>query len=264
MEPRREVRKYKIPLGSVWTECAGRDCGQTIVWIITPNGKKMPVDPEERIRASQPAVGPEADARHTTAISSELTPWKVLAQLRGEAWTGLLSFVKDDVRKWMVLADGRIAFAGSDDPRDRIGQVLIERGFVESEELEALLWEYHEGGASRFCEFLIRREQITPFERGWALLAQMQRIVTSCLDWKSGTCRLDPIVEAEDNLLTNALEVRGLVLEELRNKREMLHVVITGRNAKDALIEMADLVTEMRVVKHPYKAGIKAQKGVEY
>ena len=54
------------------------------------------------------------------------------------------------------------------------------------------------------------------------------------------------------------------VLEELRNKREMLHVVITGRNAKDALIEMADLVTEMKVVKHPYKAGIKAQKGVEF
>jgi cob(I)alamin adenosyltransferase len=41
-------------------------------------------------------------------------------------------------------------------------------------------------------------------------------------------------------------------------------VVITGRNAKDALIEMADLVTEMKVVKHPYKAGIKAQKGVEF
>jgi cob(I)alamin adenosyltransferase len=41
-------------------------------------------------------------------------------------------------------------------------------------------------------------------------------------------------------------------------------VVITGRNAKDALIELADLVTEMKVVKHPYKAGIKAQKGVEF
>ena len=54
------------------------------------------------------------------------------------------------------------------------------------------------------------------------------------------------------------------VLDELRRKRDMLHVVITGRNAKDALIEMADLVTEMKIVKHPYKAGVKAQKGVEY
>jgi cob(I)alamin adenosyltransferase len=54
------------------------------------------------------------------------------------------------------------------------------------------------------------------------------------------------------------------VLTELRNKREMLHVVITGRNADAALIEVADLVTDMKVVKHPYTAGIKAQKGVEF
>ena len=54
------------------------------------------------------------------------------------------------------------------------------------------------------------------------------------------------------------------VLEELRSKREMLHVVITGRNAKEELIDLADLVTEMRLIKHPYKAGIKAQRGVEF
>jgi cob(I)alamin adenosyltransferase len=54
------------------------------------------------------------------------------------------------------------------------------------------------------------------------------------------------------------------VLEELRNKQPMLHVVITGRNAHPALIELADLVTEMKAVKHPYRAGIKAQRGVEF
>ncbi len=54
------------------------------------------------------------------------------------------------------------------------------------------------------------------------------------------------------------------VLETLRGKRENLHVIITGRNAKDELIELADLVTEMKLVKHPYKSGIKAQKGIEY
>jgi cob(I)alamin adenosyltransferase len=42
------------------------------------------------------------------------------------------------------------------------------------------------------------------------------------------------------------------------------HVVITGRNAKPELIEIADLVTEMTLVKHPFKAGVKAQKGIEY
>jgi cob(I)alamin adenosyltransferase len=53
-------------------------------------------------------------------------------------------------------------------------------------------------------------------------------------------------------------------LETLRHKRPMLHVVITGRNANPALVEMADLVTEMKAVKHPYRAGIKAQQGVEF
>jgi len=56
----------------------------------------------------------------------------------------------------------------------------------------------------------------------------------------------------------------AVVIEELRHKRPMLHVVITGRNARDKLIEIADLVTEMKFIKHPYRAGIKAQKGVEF
>ncbi len=54
------------------------------------------------------------------------------------------------------------------------------------------------------------------------------------------------------------------VLDELERKREMLHVVITGRNARPELIEMADLVTEMKQIKHPYRSGIGPQKGVEY
>ena len=54
------------------------------------------------------------------------------------------------------------------------------------------------------------------------------------------------------------------VLEALRSRPEMLHVIITGRNAPDALVEFADLVTEMNVVKHPYQQGIKAQPGIEF
>ena len=54
------------------------------------------------------------------------------------------------------------------------------------------------------------------------------------------------------------------VLDELRRKREMLHVVVTGRNARDELIDLADLVTEMKFVKHPYRSGVKAQKGIEF
>ena len=47
-------------------------------------------------------------------------------------------------------------------------------------------------------------------------------------------------------------------------KPDMTHVVLTGRNAKDEIIEIADLVTDMELVKHPFRSGIKAQIGVEY
>jgi cob(I)alamin adenosyltransferase len=54
------------------------------------------------------------------------------------------------------------------------------------------------------------------------------------------------------------------VLEVLRNRPEMLHIIITGRNAPPELVEFADLVTEMTLVKHPYHEGIKAQPGIEF
>lgn len=54
------------------------------------------------------------------------------------------------------------------------------------------------------------------------------------------------------------------VLEVLRNKRRDLHVIVTGRNARDELIELADLVTEMTETKHPFRSGVKAQAGIEF
>jgi cob(I)alamin adenosyltransferase len=55
------------------------------------------------------------------------------------------------------------------------------------------------------------------------------------------------------------------VLDFLKSEKPPLtHVVLTGRNAKEELIEAADLVTEMTLVKHPFRAGIKAQPGVEF
>jgi len=55
-----------------------------------------------------------------------------------------------------------------------------------------------------------------------------------------------------------------IVTEALRKRPEMLHVILTGRNAHPAIVELADLVTEMREVKHPFQRGIAAQKGIEY
>ena len=60
------------------------------------------------------------------------------------------------------------------------------------------------------------------------------------------------------------LPVEEVVAFLKAEKPAMTHVVLTGRNAKDELIELADLVTEMELVKHPFRSGIKAQIGVEY
>jgi cob(I)alamin adenosyltransferase len=54
------------------------------------------------------------------------------------------------------------------------------------------------------------------------------------------------------------------VVETLRARRPDLHVVVTGRNAKPELVEAADLVTEMTMVKHPFRSGVKAQMGIEF
>ena len=68
--------------------------------------------------------------------------------------------------------------------------------------------------------------------------------------------------------LNIALRYDYLPIEEvvatLQARRPDLHVIVTGRNAKDELIAIADLVTEMELVKHPFRDGVKAQKGIEF
>lgn len=57
------------------------------------------------------------------------------------------------------------------------------------------------------------------------------------------------------------------VIEEIKNVREKqphLHIIVTGRNAPEKLVEAADLVTEMKEIKHPFHAGIYAQQGIEF
>ncbi|HTV64430.1 MAG TPA: cob(I)yrinic acid a,c-diamide adenosyltransferase [Bryocella sp.] len=54
------------------------------------------------------------------------------------------------------------------------------------------------------------------------------------------------------------------VADTLKKKPEMVHVILTGRNAHPAIVEIADTVTEMREIKHAYQKGIEAQRGIEY
>jgi len=54
------------------------------------------------------------------------------------------------------------------------------------------------------------------------------------------------------------------VVQTLKQRPEMVHVILTGRNAHPKIVEVADTVTEMRQVKHAYESGIQAQRGIEY
>ena len=56
----------------------------------------------------------------------------------------------------------------------------------------------------------------------------------------------------------------AIVADALRSRPEMVHVILTGRNAHPLLVELADTVTEMRELKHAYQKGILAQRGIEY
>jgi cob(I)alamin adenosyltransferase len=53
-------------------------------------------------------------------------------------------------------------------------------------------------------------------------------------------------------------------IKQIRNKQSNLHIIVTGRNAPEKLVEAADLVTEMKEIKHPFYAGIYAQQGIEF
>ena len=90
-------------------------------------------------------------------------------------------------------------------------------------------------------------------QRGWAIVQEMLRDPT-----------LDLIVLDE---LTYPLKFGWLdlsaVLQDLQNRPAMQHVVITGRAAPDALCEAADTVSEMRDIKHAFRAGVQAQKGID-
>ncbi len=65
-------------------------------------------------------------------------------------------------------------------------------------------------------------------------------------------------------LITYGMVPEEDILKTLRNRPPGLHVVVTGRDASPGLIELADLVTEMNEIKHPFRNGIKAQRGIEF
>jgi cob(I)alamin adenosyltransferase len=116
--------------------------------------------------------------------------------------------------------------------------------------------------------------EIRPMGRGFVKVGGVEtdpediRLAEEC--WESGRVAIysgtyDLVVLDEINYTISykMLDVEKVV-EALRGRPEQVHVICTGRNAHPKLVEAADLVTEMKEVKHPYTKGILAQRGIDY
>ena len=100
-----------------------------------------------------------------------------------------------------------------------------------------------------------RDRDVAAAQRGWEIAKEQ------ILDPEVSFVLLDEINIA---LRYDYLDIDEVVDFLLHHKPHMTHVCLTGRNAKPELIEAADLVTEMSLLKHPFRDGVKAQKGVEF
>lgn len=117
------------------------------------------------------------------------------------------------------------------------------------------LCQFHAMGEGFTWETQDRERDIAAARKGWEKAKEL------ILDPEIELVLLDEINIA---LRYDYLDIAEVVAFLRDEKPPLTHVVLTGRNAKDELIEIADLVTEMTLIKHPFRSGIKAQKGVEF
>ncbi len=123
-----------------------------------------------------------------------------------------------------------------------------------------------EGHFSHLCQFYAMGEGFT-----WETQDKARDIAAARAGWEKAKelirnpeLRLVLLDEINIALRYDYLDIAEVVRFLREEKPPLTHVVLTGRNAKDDLIEIADLVTEMTLIKHPFRSGIKAQPGVEF
>jgi cob(I)alamin adenosyltransferase len=116
------------------------------------------------------------------------------------------------------------------------------------------------------CRLVVAGEGFT-----WETQDRARDVAAARAGWEAAKALiLDPEIrfvlldEINIALRYDYLDIDEVVEFLLTQKPVMTHVVLTGRNAKPELIEAADLVTEMKLVKHPFREGVKAQPGIEF
>ena len=129
--------------------------------------------------------------------------------------------------------------------------------YGEHESLDALGVEIHTMGDGFTWDTNDKTQDIKTSEETWALCLEKMRSEEYDL------LVFDEIVYVLDYKF---LDVEKIIAEvkEIRRSQPNLHIIMTGRNAPQELVEAADLVTEMKEIKHPFHAGIYAQQGIEF
>jgi cob(I)alamin adenosyltransferase len=146
----------------------------------------------------------------------------------------------------------------------KVGVVQYVKGKWETGERKVLeafpdLIEIHTMGEGFTWETQDRERDIRAAEKAWEKSKEM--IEAS----RGENPAYDMVILDELNIVLryDSLPLADII-DFLKNKPENLHVVVTGRNAKEELIDIADLVTEMTQIKHPFRSGVKAQVGIEF
>lgn len=127
-------------------------------------------------------------------------------------------------------------------------RVLIEEHFSD-------ICQFHTMGEGFTWETQDKDRDIAAAQKAWEMAKSLIR------DADNKMVLLDEINIA---LRYGYIEIDEVIQFLKTEKPAMTHVVLTGRNAADELLEMADLATEMTLLSHPFRSGIKAQQGVEF
>lgn len=141
----------------------------------------------------------------------------------------------------------------------RVGVVQFGKGAWETGERKAVAAfgdqvTWHTLGEGFTWETQDRARDVAAAERAWAKTLELMA---------DPSIRLVILDELNIALRYDHLDI-AKVVDALMKRRNDLHVVVTGRNAKPELIEAADLVTDMGLLKHHFAAGVKAQEGIEF
>ncbi|HUL76810.1 MAG TPA: DUF4388 domain-containing protein, partial [Vicinamibacteria bacterium] len=184
-----------------------------------------------------------------------------LRELQAERATGILSLTSGGARKALYLKAGRVVFAASNLPSDRLGEVLLREGKISPEQNESSVRGLAQG--RRQGRVLVEAGALSPDELWWAVQTQVREIVFSVFQWDEGQFHFEESVLPEKEKITVDLDVTALVLEGVR--RMDLSGSLRGRQPDGYLvIERGD--TSAEGLLHPWEQHVLSlvdgQKGV--